>query len=160
MDLEPRRGTASRTLPRILDFYHASERLHDLSRALYGEGSAASKAWAERSVARLRAGDWKGLLCSLKALRPKTRDGAEATRLAIGYFKTNRCRMDYPAYRRRGLHIGSGVVEAACKNVVGTRCKRPGMRWTPTGAQTTLALRTQLLNERWDQYWQPLKAAA
>ena len=144
----------------ILDFYHASERLHHVARAAYGEGTAEAKAWAQRSVARRSAGDWKGLLCSLKALRPKTRDGTEAVRLAVGYFETNRQRMDYPAYRAKGMHIGSGVVEAACKHVVGARCKRAGMRWTTTGAETTLALRTQLLNDRWDDYWQPLKAAA
>jgi len=144
----------------ILDFYHASERLHEVARAVYGEGTAEAKAWAGRSVARLSAGDWKGLLCSLKALRPKTREGSEAVRLAIGYFETNRQRMDYPTYRAKGMHIGSGVVEAACKHVVGARCKRAGMRWTSDGARTVLSLRTQLLNNRWDDYWQPLKAAA
>jgi len=144
----------------ILDFYHACERLHSVARAVYGEGSAKAKAWAERNVERLSAGNWRGLLCSLKAMRPASRDGTEALRLAIGYFQTNRQRMDYPSYRAKGMHIGSGVVEAACKHVVGARCKRAGMRWTPAGAETVLALRTQLLNERWDEYWQPLKAAA
>ena len=81
-------------------------------------------------------------------------------RLAIGYFETNRQRMDYPTYRKKGMHIGSGVVEAACKCVVGTRCKRSGMRWTNTGLQAILNTRCLLLNERWDDYWRPLKAAA
>jgi hypothetical protein len=144
----------------ILDFYHASERLHGVSRAVYGDGTMQAKQWAERSVERLEKGDWKGLLCSLKGLRPKSREGKEAVRLAVGYFATNRQRMDYPAYRHRGMHIGSGVVEAACKHVVGARCKRAGMRWTVDGIEATLALRTQLLNDRWDEYWQPLKAAA
>lgn len=144
----------------ILDFYHASERVHSVARAVYGEGSSRAKAWAARNVAALSAGEWKRLLCSLKALRPKSRDGTEAVRLALGYFQTNRQRMDYPARRAEGMHIGSGVVEAACKHVVGARCKRAGMRWTTTGAETVLALRTQLLNDRWDDYWQPLKAAA
>jgi len=144
----------------ILDFYHASERLHTVGRAVYGEGTKAARQWAERNVGRLSAGDWKALLCSLKALRPRTAEGRDAVRLAIGYFATNRQRMDYPAYRARGLHIGSGVVEAACKCVVATRCKRTGMRWSQPGAQAILTLRTLLLNERWDEYWQPLKAAA
>jgi len=143
----------------ILDFYHASERLHTVARAAYGEGTVQARAWADRNIVRLSAGDWKGLLCSLKALRPKTRAGTEAVRLAIGYFETNRQRMNYPAYRAKGMHIGSGVVEAACKHVVGARCKRAGMRWTNDGADTILALRTQLLNDRWDDYWLPLKAA-
>ena len=144
----------------ILDFYHASERLHHVGRAVYGDGTKAARQWAERNVIRLSAGDWKALLCSLKALRPRTVEGREAVRLAVGYFATNRQRMDYPAYRARGLHIGSGVVEAACKAVVATRCKRTGMRWSQPGAQAVLSLRTLLLNERWDEYWQPLKAAA
>jgi hypothetical protein len=144
----------------ILDFYHASERLHTVGRAVYGDGTKRAREWAERNVGRLSAGDWKGLLCSLKALRPATVEGREAVRTARGYFQTNRQRMDYRAYRARGLHIGSGVVEAACKAVVATRCKRSGMRWSQPGVQAVLSLRTQLLNDRWDEYWQPLKAAA
>ena len=131
-----------------------------MGRAVYGEGGQAARRWAERNVGRLRAGDWKGLLCSLKALRPRHTAGQEAVRLALGYFTTNRQRMDYPAYRARGLMIGSGVVEAACKHVVATRCKRAGMRWSRPGLQAILSLRTQLLNQRWDQYWAPLKSAA
>jgi len=144
----------------ILDFYHASERLHEVARAVYGEGTQEAKQWAERNVQRLSAGDWKGLLCSLNALHPRTRDGTEVVRRCIGYLETNRQRMDYPAYRARGMHIGSGVVEAACKCVVGTRCKRSGMRWTETGLAAILATRPLLLNDRWDEYWKPLKAAA
>jgi len=144
----------------ILDFYHASERLHTVSKAAYGEGSAKAHEWADRNIERLHVGDWKGLLCSLKALRPSSVAGKEAVRLAIGYFATNRQRMDYPSYRARGMHIGSGVVEAACKHVVGTRCKRAGQRWTKPGAGAILNLRCLSLNERWDEYWQPLKMAS
>jgi hypothetical protein len=111
----------------ILDFYHASERVHSVARAVYGEGTAQARDWAERNVQRLSSGDWKGLLCSLQALRPKSAEGRHAVRLAIGYFTTNRQRMQYPTYRAQGMHIGSGVVEAACKCVVGTRCKRSGV---------------------------------
>ena len=143
----------------ILDFYHASERVHTVARAAYGDGTAQAKDWADRNVKRLSSGDWKGLLCSLKALRPKTAEGQKTVRLAIGYFETNRRRMDYPTYRAQGMHIGSGVVEAACKCVVGTRCKRSGMRWTRVGLDAILANRCLLLNERWDEYWHPLKAA-
>jgi hypothetical protein len=67
--------------------------------------------------------------------------------------------MDYPAYRAKGYHVGSGVVEAACKTVAAARCKRSGMRWSKDGAQSVLALRSHRLNRRWDNYWKPLKAA-
>lgn len=143
----------------ILDFYHASERVHTVARAVYGEGTAQARDWADRSVKRLSSGDWKGLWCSLKALRPKSAEARKAVQLAIGYFETNRCRMDYPTYRAQGMHIGSGVVEAACKCVVGTRCKRSGMRWTRDGLDAVLTNRCLLLNERWEEYWRPIKAA-
>lgn len=144
----------------ILDFYHASERIHTVARAVYGEGTRKAKQWAEGNVARLREGNCDGLLRSLRALEPRTQEGREQVRLAIGYFTTNRCRMNYPSYRAQRMHIGSGVVEAGCKHVVGARCKRAGMRWTKQGADTVLALRTLSLNQRWEEYWNPIKRAA
>ena len=68
------------------------------------------------------------------------------------YFAHNRKRMDYAAYRLRGLPIGSGVVEAACKTVVGQRFKRPGMRWSIPGGQAILNLRVATLSERWEAF--------
>lgn len=143
----------------ILDFYHATERLHEVGRAVYGEGTDRARAWAEANTERLWTGRLSGVLRSLRALRPASAGGREAVRLAIGYYQDNRGRMDYPGYRARGYHVGSGVVEAACKTVVAARCKRSGMRWSKDGAQSVLALRSQRLNRRWDSYWQPLKAA-
>ena len=57
------------------------------------------------------------------------------------------------AFRARGMHIGSGVAEAACKTVVFTRAKRSGMRWTPDGLDALLALRTAVLNQSYDSFW-------
>ncbi len=142
----------------ILDFYHAAERLHVVGRAVYGEGTAKAREFAEANKGRLWDGRVDSVLRSLRALRPPTAEGREAVRQAIGYFRTNRARMDYPSYRARGYHVGSGVVEAACKTVAGARCKRSGMRWSKAGAQSVLNLRCLKLNERWDRYWQPLKA--
>lgn len=144
----------------ILDFYHASERLYAVGKAVYGEGAAAGKRWAEANRERLVRGQVRGMLQSLRALSPPTAEGREAVRLARGYFETNRQRLRYAEYRARGYQIGSGVVEAGCKQVVGARCKGAGMRWTQAGAQPVLALRCLLLSHRWDQHWHLLKAAA
>ncbi|MEA4883733.1 MAG: hypothetical protein VB144_08790 [Clostridia bacterium] len=70
------------------------------------------------------------------------------------YLQTSRERMRYDEYRAKGYHIGSGVVESACKNVVQIRHKRPGMRWSVEGAQEVLNLRTSILNSKWDEFWQ------
>jgi hypothetical protein len=144
----------------ILDFYHAAERLHSVGHAVYGEGTEASKRWAATNRQHLLAGRVDRLLRSLRRLRPKRAEGREVVRRAIHYFSANRRRMRYDQLRARGYHIGSGVVEAGCKHVVGSRCKRAGMHWSTFGAQSILSLRCHLLNDRWDDYWQPLKSAA
>ena len=58
------------------------------------------------------------------------------------YLESNQERMKYDEYRAKGYHVGSGVVESACKNVVQVRHKRPGMRWSEEGARNILHLRT------------------
>ena len=143
----------------ILDFFHASERLYEVGKAVYGEGAAAGKTWAEANRSRLLRGQVRAMLRSLRALSPPPAEGREAVRLAWGYFRSHRQRMHYDRYQARGYHIGSGIVEAGCQHVVGARCKGAGMRWTKAGAQHVLALRCLLLSNRWDQHWQLLKAA-
>ena len=74
-------------------------------------------------------------------------------RRVIQHFRANRDRMRYSAFRARGLPIGSGPVEAACKTVVGNRLKRSGMRWSLEGGQNVLNLRTAVKSNRWDTLW-------
>jgi hypothetical protein len=72
----------------------------------------------------------------------------------MAYFITNAGRMRYSAFRAQGMHVGSGIAEAACKTVVSTRAKGCGMRWTPAGLDAILALRTAVLNQAYDPFWQ------
>jgi hypothetical protein len=69
------------------------------------------------------------------------------------YFRINASRMCYPTFRAQGMHLGSGIAEAACKTVVSTRAKRSDMRWTPASLEAILALRTAVLNHEFDQRW-------
>ncbi len=62
--------------------------------------------------------------------------------------------MRYHEFRAQGLHIGSGVVEGACKTVVGIRLKQGGMRWTKDGADTVMALRSCILSGRYENFWE------
>ena len=75
----------------------------------------------------------------------------------LTFFKRNKCRMTYADFRRRGLPIGSGVVEAACKSIVKSRLCRSGMRWTRNGGQHILHLRTQIKSGQWDNCWNAYK---
>lgn len=88
---------------------------------------------------------------SLK-LRRKSERYATARRV-IRYFTKNKEKMQYCDFKARGLPIGSGPVEAACKTVVGARLKRSGMRWSRPGGQNVLNLRIHQLSGRWSTFW-------
>ena len=76
------------------------------------------------------------------------------------YFDRNKERMRYPAFRDQGLFVGSGVIEAACKTVIGRRLKQSGMFWTVRGANAIIALRCSLLSRRFEDYWESRRSAA
>jgi len=75
------------------------------------------------------------------------------------YFATNATRMRYPEFREKGLFVGSGVVEAGCKSVIGSRLKRSGMFWTVRGANAIIALRCCRINGRFEDYWEQARVA-
>ncbi|MDZ4799701.1 MAG: hypothetical protein SGI92_16195 [Bryobacteraceae bacterium] len=75
------------------------------------------------------------------------------------YFETNANRMRYPEFRAKGLFVGSGVIEAGCKAVIGSRLKQSGMFWTVRGANDIIALRCCRLNGRFEDYWEERRAA-
>ena len=134
----------------ILDFWHASEHVWELSRALYRQDDPAQKAlgdqWVAERLESLKSEGPKPLLKVLARRQGKTEAQQEALRLARHYFTENAARMQYPKHLAAGRMIGSGPVEAACKSVVGVRLKQAGMRWSDAGADAVLAVRTTLLN--------------
>jgi len=147
----------------ILDFYHASEHVWELSRALYPQEDAAQKVlgdrWVHDRLDAMKKEGPKPLLRALKRRKVKTPKQQEALRKALHYFSTNAKRMDYPAHLKAGRMIGSGPIEAACKVVVGQRLKQAGMRWTDAGADAVLAVRTTLLNGQAERLTELARAA-
>ncbi len=71
----------------------------------------------------------------------------------MAYFETNAHRMRYAYYRDHGMFVGSGVVEAGCKAVIGQRLKLSGMHWNIRGATGIITLRCQRASGRWEQIW-------
>ena len=88
-------------------------------------------------------------LVYLRSKHPTTRRIAQV----LGYFRGNRHRMRYADAKAKGLPIGSGIVEAACKTLVTERLKRSGMRWGPRGGQAILTLRSLVQSRRFDHAW-------
>lgn len=148
---------AENTLPKnrveIIDFYHASEKLWEVSRAVFGDEDAKGKAWAERWSRKLYDADAAPVMAALRRLRPRGPAAREVLRTTLAYYRAHRRRMRYREFRAKGYFIGSGVVEGGCKHLVGARLKQAGMRWTPEGAQAILQLRLARLNDRWDYLW-------
>ena len=145
----------------IIDWYHASEHIWDCAKALLGEGAKATAKWANDRCDWLWQGWTKVLLDDLR-LRRKRHRGRKRKALdgLIKYISVNEEQMRYDVFRAKGYDIGSGAVEAACKNVVGKRLKQSGMRWSRAGSSSTLALRTTWLNEGWKELWSQKPLAA
>jgi len=131
----------------ILDFYHASEHLAEIARARYGSESSKANKWLERRKTDLLEGRFEHVMKSIKAWRPTDAEHIEIKRENTGYFTRNRKRMRYDEYLAKGLHIGSGIAESACKCLVQARLKQAGMRWSQEGAASMLQLRRLWLDE-------------
>ena len=96
---------------------------------------------------------------SLRSIATANPQLAEKIRTEADYFERNAERMRYPRFRAQHLFVGSGVIEAGCKTVVGSRLKQSGMFWTVRGANAILALRCSHLNGRFEDYWKQRREA-
>lgn len=142
----------------IVDQYHALEHLAGAGKAVFGLLNPKSKQWFDAHRGQLKDGDIKAVIRSLKRLRPSGAEEKEQIQREIDYFDRNRERMRYAEFRRRGLFIGTGVMEAGCKTLIGRRCKQSGMKWTVRGANSIIALRCCQMSGRWESYWEARSA--
>lgn len=133
----------------IVDLYHAKGHLWDVAKSIYGPGNDVGEQWAKQRRDELDAGEIDAIL---EALQSHAGHDDEA-RKCLGYLTTNRERMRYPDFRKQGLCVSTGVVEAGCKVAIGTRLKRAGMRWTVAGADAIIALRCCRLSGRFENFW-------
>jgi hypothetical protein len=138
----------------VIDFFHAAEHLNAALADIYGDGTVeARRRFADlRHVLRENEDGVESVIRALDYLKKK-HPGSKKTRQVLAYFRKNRHRMQYAAFRARGLPIGSGVVEAACKTLVAQRMKNSGMRWSRLGGQAILNPRGWVQSDRFDQAW-------
>ena len=139
-------------------YYHASEHLCDLAKIHYPEDELERKRWSKPLLDCLWNGEIEKVLTSLRSLKlkGKKKEIAEET---INYFENNKKRMRYDEFKRMGLFIGSGVVEAGCKSVIGQRLKQSGMHWSIRGANSIIALRCRVESGKFEDYWVSRRAA-
>lgn len=135
----------------ILDFYHAAEHLHELVGAIYNPETKKAKGLVKQ---------WTRWLLSDKVDRIVTRARELADPAALEdlnkklqYFENHREGMRYATFTQKGYFIGSGVVEAGCKTLVGKRLKQSGMFWSEDGAENILAFRSAIFSRNYDTIW-------
>jgi hypothetical protein len=144
----------------IVDLYHARQHLWELARRLHPHDEVNQKAWMKVHQKRLLdKGKIEKLVCALRSINSANPEVAEKLRTEADYFQRNAARMRYPNFRRQHLFVGSGVIEAGCRTVIGSRLKQSGMFWTVRGANAIIALRCCHLNGRFEDYWEARQAA-
>jgi hypothetical protein len=151
----------------IVDWWHAVERLWRVGNLVYGQGSELASAWVKARKNELWKGEVNRVIATLDGLQASSASGnggseeaRNEARLLREYLRTHADRMCYEQFRNSGAPIGSGTVESGCKNVVGTRLKRGGMRWKVERAEGVLALRCAILSNRWQDAWNTQRKAA
>jgi len=139
----------------IVDLFHARQHLCELARLIFPTDTKGRNQWIGLHQKRwLDKGKIAKLVASLRAIRTDDPELAKKIRNDAAYFATNAARMNYPKFREQHLFVGSGVIEAGCKTVIGSRLKQSGMFWTVRGANAIIALRCCYLNNRLEDYWE------
>jgi hypothetical protein len=136
----------------LLDFYHGTEHLWALGRAVRGEQEPALSQWVQPLRHKLRHGQEQQVLGQVAQLRPRRGEAGQAIRREQGYFQTHAGRMNYEQIAKRGWPIGSGPVESACRQKQ-CRFKRCGQFWTKRGLRNLCALDEARRNHHWDELW-------
>jgi hypothetical protein len=138
----------------IVDLYHARQHLWGLSAKLFPTDERGRKRWTARLLDKLDQGNIEPLVQALRQFPPPGEQLAHLLSNEADYFQRNAQRMRYPSFRGQGLFVGSGVVEAGCKTIIGSRLKRSGMFWSVRGANAIIALRCCRLSGRFEDYWE------
>jgi len=132
----------------IVDFFHAAQHLAELAQARFGKDTQAAQDWLAARQEDLKTDRLDKVLAAIRAWRPASGAKRQLRRRAFGYFRNNAERMRYQSFVEKGYHIGSGVVEATCKQVVAQRLDQAGMHWRQHSAEAIVALRAAQLSTR------------
>ncbi len=138
----------------IIDIFHAREHYWNVAKKNFPGDNNTIKTWTGQRRKELDLGEVEKVIDAIKQISTATEEQKEIIDKEINYFEKNKERMRYKKFRRQGLFIGSGVIEAGCRTVVGQRLKQSGMHWTVKGANNIIALRCCILSNLWEDYWE------
>jgi hypothetical protein len=138
----------------IIDLFHAREHYWTVAKKCLSGDNQTLKKWTKKRRKELDSGKVEKVIEAIKQISPATEEEKEIVEKEINYFEKNKERMRYKAFRKQGLFVGSGVVEAGCRAVIGQRLKQSGMHWTVGAANNIIALRCCILSNRWEDFWE------
>lgn len=144
----------------ILDYFHASQHVHQARRTLYGEDNADRDQWSEKVLETLSKGKWPDLweLLLQTRCRLRSKPKRKAADDLMSYLLERREKVDYARFRAAGYDVGSGPTESMCKSL-SRRMKGIGMRWTGKNAEAMIALESLHQSDLWPNYWKTRLAA-
>ncbi len=136
----------------IIDLYHAREHLQEIARGL-----AVAPAVAEQWSGLLDMGRVEDLAAAVRGQLKAKALSVEDRKLwesKLPYFEGNAAAMRYADFRLQRLFVGSGVVQAGCRTVIGQRLKHSGMFWSLRGANAIIASRCCQFSRRFEDFWE------
>jgi hypothetical protein len=131
----------------IIDLYHAREHLHELAHLL-GHDKAPSQ-WLDL----LDHGKIENLVTTIESHLPQSKSLQKEIRKSLAYFQDRKEQMRYADFRKKGFFVGSGIVEAGCRSLIGKRLKQSGMFWSLKGANAIIASRCCQYSNRFQDFW-------
>lgn len=139
----------------VLDFFHAAEHLGTAADGLFGTADADRRGWYDTARGVLLRDGWYGLQEHLGRTlsEPVSEGGRAAVDALVGYLASHSNRLNYRHRLAKGEPIGSGLIEGACKQVIGKRMKQTGARWTVPNANRMAELCCLTYSDQWADYW-------
>lgn len=137
----------------IVDLYHTREHVAALCKLLLASDPNSERSTRLRWWKLLDRGQIETITAKAATLLPKDQKARADALREIAYLERNKERMRYAAFRAQGLFVGSGVIEAGCKTIVGQRLKQSGMEWSVRGANAILSLRCMFVSGKTEEFW-------
>jgi hypothetical protein len=138
----------------IIDLYHARQHISELCRNLFARNEKKIEQQRIRWWTDLDEGKVEKVIHQAQQLLPQDAEAKKKVETGIHYFEKNREHMRYAEFRAQGLFVGSGVIEAGCKILIGQRLKKSGMEWSTRGANAIISLRCTIKSNRFEDYWE------
>jgi hypothetical protein len=146
---------------KLIDFHHVREHISTTAEGIFGKDSQDGRDWYHKMEGLLLSYDDGAarVIRSIEYYLDKEKRDSNRQKLiqsGLTFMNNNAHRMEYKRFRDNGWAIGSGPVEAACKSIVKLRMCRNGMRWSVTGGQVILTMRSIVKSNRWEQFWKTI----